>query len=105
MAKSSPAARTPEEYENLLINKAYKLVEKRLDEETASSQETTHFLKMGSSRARIEEERLREEVKHLKAKTETLAQAGEIKELVKDALDAIRGYQGAEVQIEETYDF
>ena len=37
----------PDAREQQLIAKAYNLVEKRLDEGTASSQETTHFLKLG----------------------------------------------------------
>lgn len=41
---------SPEARDNQLIALAYNLVEKRLLEGTASSQETTHFLKLGSAR-------------------------------------------------------
>lgn len=95
-----PTARTPEERENQLINKAYDLVERRIDEGTATSQETTHFLKLGSTRSKIEEARLQEEVKLLQAKTEALAAAGEIKTLIREALDAMSEYQGRESPIE-----
>ena len=51
--KSRPAL-TPEARENQLIAKAYDLVEQRLDDGTATSQETTHFLKLGSAKAKLE---------------------------------------------------
>ena len=51
-------ALTPEARENQLISIAYDLVEKRLLEGTASSQETTHFLKLGSTKERKEKENI-----------------------------------------------
>lgn len=99
MAKA-PIARSPEERQNQLISKAYDLVEKRIDDETATSQETTFFLKMGSSREKVEQMRLQEEVKLLKAKTEALAAVGEIKTLIHDAMAAMSEYQGREKPIE-----
>lgn len=48
------AALTPEGRENQLIDLAVSLVEKRLLEGTASSQEVTTILKLGTTRARLE---------------------------------------------------
>jgi hypothetical protein len=47
-------ALNPEARENQLISLAIDLVEQRLLDGTASSQETTHFLKLGSMKARLE---------------------------------------------------
>lgn len=87
-------ALTPEARENQMISLAMDLVEQRLLDGTASSQETTHFLKLGSSKAVLERDRLREENKLLRAKTESLESAKEIKTLYEDALNAMRNYAG-----------
>ena len=79
-------ALTPEARENQLISMAYDLVEKRLLEGTASSQETTHFLKEGSIKARKEKEKLQEEIKLLKAKTENLKSVKRTEELMEEAI-------------------
>ena len=87
-------ALTPEARENQLISMAYDLVEKRLLEGTASSQETTHFLKEGSIKARKEKEKLQEEIKLLKAKTENLKSVKRTEELMEEAIRAMRMYSG-----------
>lgn len=89
-------ALTPEARENQLISLAVDLVEKRLREGTASSQETTHFLKLGSTKNRLEMEKLEEENKLLRAKTESLASMKRIEELYAEAMTAFRGYSGQE---------
>ena len=85
---------TPEANENQMISLAMDLVKKRLIEGTASSQETTHFLKLGSMRNQLEMEKLREENRLLMAKTKALADQGEYKELVAEAIKAMRNYGG-----------
>ena len=64
-AATSRPARTPEAQENYMINLAMKLVEKRLLEGTASSAETTHFLKLATSKNELEKTKLEEENKLL----------------------------------------
>ena len=54
-------ALTPEARQNQLISLAIDLVEKRLIEGTASSQETTHFLKLATTKAHLEEQILEKE--------------------------------------------
>ena len=61
------AALTPEGRENQLIDLAVSLVEKRLLEGTASSQEVTTILKLGTTRARLENERLAKDELYEKA--------------------------------------
>ena len=87
-------ALTPEARENQLISIAYDLVEKRLLEGTASSQETTHFLKLGSTKERKEKEKLQEEITLLKAKTENLKSVKRTEELMEEAIRAMRMYSG-----------
>lgn len=89
-------ATTPEGRENQLVSLAVDLVEKRLRNGTATSQEVTHFLKLGSSRERLEQERLMKENELLQAKTEAIASAARIEELYTTALNAMRSYAGQE---------
>ena len=92
--KKMRPALTPEANEQQMISLAMDLVKKRLMEGTASSQETTHFLKLGSMRNQLEMARLEEENKLLKAKTKALEDQGEYKQLVAEAIKAMRNYSG-----------
>jgi len=87
-------ALTPEARENQLISLAVDLVEQRLIDGTASSQETTHFLKLGSIKNRLEMEKLEEENRLLKAKTESIQSQKRVEELYAEALNAMRSYAG-----------
>lgn len=87
-------ALTPEARENQLISLAVDLVEQRLINGTASSQETTHFLKLASSKARIEKEILEKQKELISAKTEALQSAKRIEELYSEAITAMRRYSG-----------
>ena len=87
-------ALTPEARENQLISLATDLVEKRLREGTASSQETTHFLKLASTKARLEKEILEKQAELIKAKTETLKSQKRVEELYTEAMKAFRNYSG-----------
>ena len=87
-------ALNPDNRESQMAALAMDLVEQRLRDGTASSQETTHFLKLVSSRARLEQERLKLENELVAAKTKALANAEEIKVLYEEALKAMRRYGG-----------
>lgn len=91
--KPRPAL-TPEGRENQVAALAMDLVEQRILDGTASSQETTHFLKLISSKAKLEMERLRLENELVAAKTKALANQEEIKVLYEEALKAMRRYGG-----------
>lgn len=91
--KMRPAL-TPEARENQLISLAVDLAEEQLREGTASSQVITHYLKLGSSREKLERERLEEENKLLKAKTEALKSAERMEELYAEAIKAMSRYSG-----------
>ena len=86
-------ALTPEARESQLIALATDLAEKQLREGTASSQVITHYLKLGSTKERIEREILEEQKKLIEAKTENLQTAKRVEELYANALEAMRGYR------------
>jgi hypothetical protein len=77
-----------------LISLAIDLVEKRLIEGTASSQETTHFLKLATPKAKLERQILEAERDLKIAKRKDLESQQEIKELYSEALKAMRNYSG-----------
>ena len=89
-------ALTPEARESQLISLAVDLVEQRLLNGTASSQETTHFLKLASMKNRLEMQKLQEQNKFLQAKTEALQSAKRIEELYSEAISAMRSYSGGD---------
>lgn len=91
--KMRPAL-TPESRENQLISLAVDLAERQLMEGTASSQVITHYLKLGSTKERLEKEKLIEENKLLRAKTENLQSMKRVEELYTEALNAMRNYAG-----------
>lgn len=93
-ARKMRPALTPEARENQLVLLAMDLVEKRIIEGTASSQETTHFLKIGSSKEKIEKKILEKQEALLEAKTQALQSAKNNDELYANALDAMRNYSG-----------
>lgn len=92
--KSRPPALSIEDRENQLIARAVDLAEQQLIDGTASSQVITHYLKLGSTRERLEKERLQEENELLRAKTEALKSSKNIEELFTNAIDAMRKYGG-----------
>lgn len=92
-AKRRPAT-TPEARENQLISLAVDLTEKQLREGTASSQVISHYLKLGSSREKLEQERLKKENHLLEVKAEAMASAKRVEELYGKALNAMRAYAG-----------
>ena len=98
--RKRPPATTPEARENQMIALAMDVVEKRLRNGTASSQETTHFLKLGSIKEKRELALLEQELQLKRAKTEAIQSAKRVEELYSKALDAMRSYSGREVDDE-----
>lgn len=96
-------ALTPEARENQLISLAVDLAEKQLLEGTASSQVITHYLKLGTTKEKIEREILAEQKKLITAKTENLQSAKRIEELYTNALNAMKSYSGQTVDNEDDF--
>lgn len=106
MAKRHPKRRTAitdEGRENQMVSLAIDLAERQLVEGTASSQVITHYLKLGSSREKLEQERLQNENAMLRAKAEQLESQKRVEELYADALTAMRAYSGQEVEEADDY--
>ena len=93
-AQKRRPAKTPEARENQLIALAVDLAEKQIREGTVSSQVLTHYLKLGSSREKLEQEKIRNENHLLTAKAEAMASAKRVEELYGKALNAMRSYAG-----------
>lgn len=91
-----PPAKTPEAREQQMVSAAVDLAEKQLLAGTASSQVIVHYLKIGSPREELEREKLRRETQLLEQRAESLASEARMDELIKEALSAMRGYQGVE---------
>lgn len=93
LKKSRPAL-TPESRENQMIALAVDLAEQQLRDGTASSQVITHYLKLGSTKERIEKEILQKQKELIAAKTDAIKSAKQVEELYTQALDAMRLYGG-----------
>lgn len=87
-------ALTPEARENQLISLAVDLAEKQLREGTASSQVITHYLKLGSTKERIEKEILEKQKDLIDAKTQNLKSMERQEQMYAEALKVFRGYSG-----------
>jgi hypothetical protein len=87
-------ATTPEGRENEMVSKAIDLAEKQIKAGTASSQVITHFLKLGSTRERLEQQRLEHENELTRVKIEALESQKRVEELYMEALQAMRSYAG-----------
>ena len=96
-----PPARTAEERQDQLTDLALRLVEQRLRDGTATSQETTHFLKLSTEKEKLERLKLEQEIELSKAKIKNLEAAEEAKQLAEAAIAAFRSYQP---NYEEEYD-
>ena len=92
--RSQPPAQTLEARENQLILLATNLAEKQLREGTASSQVIAHYLKLGSTRERLEQERIRHENMLAKAKTESLEAQKQQEIEIREVMEAFRSYAG-----------
>lgn len=95
---------TPEGQENQLVSLAVDLAARQLADGTASAQVVTHFLKLGSTREKLEQQRLEQENALLKAKVEQLASAARVEELYSKALNAMREYSGQDPYDEDDED-
>lgn len=96
-----PPATTPEGRENQMVSLAVDLAEKQMREGTASSQVISLYLKLGSSRERLEQERIRHENELLQAKAEAMASMKNMEELYGKALNAMRDYKGEDPDEQE----
>lgn len=87
-------ALTPEARENQLISLAIDRAEQQLLDGTATSQVIVHFLKLGSSKDRLEKEKLETENQLLRKKISKIDSEERIDELYREAIKAMQTYSG-----------
>lgn len=92
--RSARKATTPEAREQQMISLAMDLAEQQLRDGTASSQVITHYLKLGSTKDKLEQQIMAEQKEYLEAKTQAMQSAKRVEELYSEALDAMRRYSG-----------
>lgn len=90
--RSTP--RTPEAYEDHLIDLASRLAEKQMTEGTVSSQVQVHYLKLGSSSEKLEQKFKKSQIELNRIRAETLASEKRIEEVAAKAVAALSRYQG-----------
>ena len=88
-------ALSPEARESQLANLALNVAEEQLRNGTASSQVITHFLRIASTEQKRRIEKLEEENKLLRAKTESLQAMQKSEELFEQAINAMKLYGGS----------
>lgn len=94
MTAQRPPATTPEGREHQLISLAVDLAEQQMRDGSASAQVITHYLKLGSTREKLEQERLMREVELMEAKIQNMASAANVETLYNEAIKAMRTYSG-----------
>lgn len=92
--KRRPPAKDIEARENQLIALAIDVAEKQLSEGTASAQVITHYLKLATTKERLEKEKLSRENELLRVKAEAYESQKNVETLYKDAINAMKAYSG-----------
>lgn len=87
-------ALTPESREQQLIHLATNLAEQQLRDGTASSQVITHYLKLGTTKAKLELERERKEMELIEAKKQQIYDGKKMEEMYREAMEAMKRYSG-----------
>ena len=86
-----------------MVSLAVELAEQQMRDGTASSQVITHYLKLGTTRERLEQEKIARENELLRAKSESMASSARVEELYTKAMDAFRGYAGMDDEVIDDY--
>lgn len=94
-------ALTPDSREQQMIALAVNQAEEQLRNGTASSAIVCHYLKLASSETRLKMEKLEEENRLLRAKTQTLEDARNNNELYINAINAMKEYSGHSNEAED----
>lgn len=92
--KRLPPAKTPEGREGQLINLAMKRAEEKLLDGSASSALIIHFLKLGTSKYKLENEKLQSDLEVAKAKIQQMASVEEVRGLYESVVSAMKLYSG-----------
>ena len=89
-----PPALTAEDREDQLIALAYDVAEERLRDRTASNQLIAEIMKLGTTKERLQKEKLQRENEMLRVKAEAIEAQKHTEELYAKAIEAMRAYSG-----------
>ena len=103
-SKKPRPATTPQGRENQMIDLAFTLAEQQMRNGTASAQVVTHYLKLGSSREKEEQQRLRSENEMLKQKMAAMATQEDSGSMYAAAIEAMTTYKGLEPGEEDYFE-
>lgn len=97
--------KTPEGTESYLINLAMRRAAEMMENGTAPAQIISHFLKLGTEKARYEREKLKAETQLAISKASLMESQKKSEEVAAEALKAFKRYAGlSEETDEEEYD-
>lgn len=94
--RESPPAFTTDAREIQLANLAYDLIEQRIRDGTATSQEVTYALRLGNERTKLQLDLLRAQSELAIAKAEALRSNEKTEEMYLQAIEAMKRYSGHE---------
>lgn len=86
--------------EQQMIELADRLAEKQLSDGTASSQVMTHYLKLGTTREKLEQEKLHNENLRLQAQIAQLQSQQRAEDMMKELLETMKVYSGMDEEDE-----
>ena len=96
-----PPASSMEEREKMLVSLAYNLVEKRLLDGSASSQEVVSIIRLGTMREKLERDNLKKKNELLTAQTEAARAQNQAEDATDRVIKAILRYRGESSPDEE----
>lgn len=100
-SRPEPAMLSDNSRKSYLTSLAMDLIEQRLLDGTATSQETTYFLRFGSKEAELKEQILESQRDLYRAKAEAIRSQQRSEELYEKAIAAMRRYSGADINDED----
>lgn len=96
-----PPATTAKGREDQMIALAFDQAERQLILGEAPAQVLIHYLKLATTREKLEQEKLALEKDLLAARRDSIVATGDSSEKAKEALRAFRGYQGEDLDDDE----
>lgn len=91
-----PPAQSLEQKEEQMVLLSMERAEQQIRDGTASSQVLTHYLKIGSTKEKLEKQILNEQKKLIVAKTEQIESQKKVEELYANAINAFMRYSPSE---------
>ena len=82
----------PEVREQQMIGHAIDLAEKQLIDGTASAAVITHYLRLGTEKAKLERVKLEKEITLIASKADSITTAADNEGLAKQVLDSMKSY-------------